>query len=195
MATEVGKLYFWKQRSELIGSRQLADSLDTGELPNLIADLPLVELVKALRAAYPNGAWSVAARAGEVDFPAQEAAFEFKWFSKHLRVLAYGDAFDEMDRLARFLAKLELACFDAIENRQYSIDNLPSFAGPDAPPTEEEMIAKMQEEFVKQDHQRLLRGVPKNEIEAVLRNYDENGGRQSAYEAALKHVRAIRGKM
>lgn len=195
MATETGKLYFWKQRSTLVGSRQLVDSLDSGELPDVMADLPLLELVKTLRAAYPSGTWSVAERAGEVDLVAQEAAFEFNWSRKHLRVLCYGDSFEEMDRLARLLAKVDLACFDAFENRQYSIESLPAFAGPDSPPTEEEMIIKMHDEFVRQDHQRLLRGVSKNEIGAILRKYEESGGRQSAYEAALKHVRAIRRQM
>src|SRR5687768_2200235 len=99
MATEAGTLLFWKpagaKRKPPVPGK-VYKALLAGNQPDYVEDLPVEQIVRALKEQYPELERTGKAFA-EVDLDEEQAGIEMAWNRKHFCLDFYGDAFRQME--------------------------------------------------------------------------------------------------
>lgn len=126
---ETGWLSFWRVKAGKKPKPEATyDALQDGKEPAALDDLPVDDILAALKQQYPS--FDPNAEFVEVDIPEEETAIEPRWNKKHFHFTFYGDAFKQMDRVTELMTRLGLACYDAGTKTMYSVEQPPpSFEG------------------------------------------------------------------
>lgn len=129
MALEVGWLWFWRVKPEKkVKPKALFTALQDGKEPAQLEELPVAEILKALKKQYPSFQYNRKVRAGEVDIEEEEMAFELCWSKQHFQFTFFGNAEKHMDRVIDLMASFRLPCYDAGMNKAYPLERPPRFS-------------------------------------------------------------------
>ena len=131
MAVEAGSLTFWKPtKKKQAPPADINDALQSGDTPVGLADLPLDKILAALEKQYP-----ALERTGdtfaEVDIDEEQTGIEMSWGPRHVRFDFFGDAFGQMEAVAKLMAGFGCSCYSPDEKKLFPPDAPPKFTDPE----------------------------------------------------------------
>lgn len=191
VAVEAGWLWFWRLKpGKTADPARVCEQLVDDNAPAELETLPAEEVLAALQAHYPTLELDRDTRAGDVDLPDEQTAFELRWSNRHFAFTFYGDAWKQMDCVVDLMTKLSLPCYDFGERKMYTTKRPPRFTGT----RDEEAIVKEWERVMMEESAKIEATSP-NRLEAVMRKkkWVDSGGMQRAREEAIRRVQARKG--
>lgn len=142
MSLEVGLFWFWRVKpKKKAKSKSLLSALQRAQEPAELEDLPVADILKALKKQYPSFKLNRKVRAGEVDIEEEEMAFEVCWSKRHFQFVFFGNAEKHMDRVIDLMASFRLSCYLPDENKTYTLKRPPRFS---PSPEEEEYFSELE---------------------------------------------------
>ncbi len=180
---ETGWLSFWRVKAgEKAKQEATYDALQDGKEPSALDDLPVDEILAAIKQQYPS--FDPKAEFVEIDIPEEETAIEPRWNKKHFHFTFYGDAFKQMDRVTELMTRHGLACYDAGTKTMYSVDEPPpSFEG-----TPEEQIFHEAFDTILSEAAAKARATAANPMERLkmLQEFVDSGKAKAALDAEMQ---------
>lgn len=142
MAFEVGWLWFWRVKpKKRVNPEALLTALQGADEPAELEDLPVADILKALKNQYPSLELNRKRRAGEVDIEEEEMAFEMCWSKQHFHFTFFGNGEKLMDQVIDLMSSFRLPCYDAGTNKTYTLKRPPRFS---PSPEEEEYFSEVE---------------------------------------------------
>jgi hypothetical protein len=191
MAVEAGWLWFWRQkRGKKIAAESICRALSEDERVTDLEDLPVEEILTALKKQYPKIKFDRKNRAGEVDIPDEQTAIEPRWSGKHFVFTFYGDAWKQMERVVELMTKFKLPCYDSGERKVYTLSKPPRFTGT---PDEEALNAEWENVMLEEAAKIEALASDPREMLKRKKAFVDSGGMERAREEAVRRVNARKG--
>jgi len=186
MAIEAGCLWFWRpKRNQAVKPEELCGLLSDHQRPTELHDLPVDDILSALKRQYPALEWNMEARAGEVDIPEEQTAIEPRWSAKHFFFTFYGDARKQMHRVVQLMTKFGLACYDAGERKMHTVRKPPRFVGT----VRQEALTAMWDKVMMEEFKKIEDSTPDRREQVKLKKaFVDSGGLKRTREEAARRL-------
>ena len=124
MGMETGWLWFWRAKpGKAVGPEAAQVALQEGEEPADLEDLPVDDILAALKKQYPG--FDPKGEDVGIDLPEEESAIEPAWSRKHFYFTFYGDPARQMDRVVGLMRPFGLDCYDEGARQLHPSDGPP----------------------------------------------------------------------